>query len=124
MSAERGDFDAHVRIKRERLQDGMQLIVCIHLENTNIRKAPYNPPQVLPLARLLKVGRPLMLELSESLDRFAVDVGRNSDLDSHVKKHELSLLDLALALCNTGVKTAMTDAWGTVISLQRPDCDQ
>jgi hypothetical protein len=57
MSAKRGDFDIHVWIKRERLQDGMQFIVCIHLENTNIRKASYDSPQVLPLARPLKICR-------------------------------------------------------------------
>jgi hypothetical protein len=90
MSAKRGDFDIHVWIKRERLQDGMQFIVCIHLENTNIRKASYDSPQVLPLARPLKICRALMLELSETLDRFAVNVRRNSDFDSYVKKHELS----------------------------------
>jgi hypothetical protein len=45
---------------------------------------------VLPLARPLKIGRPLMLKLSETLDRFAVNVRWNSDFDSYVKKHELS----------------------------------
>jgi hypothetical protein len=90
MSAERGHFDIHVRIERERLQDGMQFIVCIHLKNANIRKASYDSPEVLPLARPLKIGRPLMFEFSETLDCFAIKLRWNSDFDSYVKKHELS----------------------------------
>jgi hypothetical protein len=96
MSAERVDFDIHVRIERERLQDGMQFIVAVHLENTDVRKASYDAPQVPPLTRLLKIGRALMLKLSEPLDRLAINVRRNRDFDSYMKKHEISPFPISL----------------------------
>jgi hypothetical protein len=96
MLAECGDFNIHVRIERERLQDGMQFIVAGHLENTDIREAPHDAPEVLPLAGPLKIGGSLMLEVSEPLDRLAVNVRRNRNFDSYVKKHEISPFPIRL----------------------------
>jgi hypothetical protein len=90
MPAERDNFDGHVRIKRERLQQGMQFIVAVHVENTDIRELPHQAPQVFPFARPLKLGRALMLELSEPLDRLTVNVRGNCNFDSNVKEHEVS----------------------------------
>lgn len=103
----------------------MQFIVCIHLENANICKASYDSPQVLSLARLLQVSRALMLELSESLDRFPVNVRGNSHFDSYVKKHELSPSPIERwQRAKSVVAPAMIDAPDKVFNLQRPGCDQ
>ena len=74
----------------------MQLVVAGYLENTDIREASYDAPQMLPFTRPLKVGGPLMLEVSELLDRLAVNVRRNRDFDSYVKKHEIYPLPIWL----------------------------
>ena len=75
----------------------MQLIVAGYLENTDIREASYDAPQMLPFTGPLKIGRPLMLEVPEPLDRRAVNVRWNRDFNSYVEKHEISRVDLALA---------------------------
>ena len=105
MSAKRNDFDIHVGVERKRIQDGMQFIVAFHLEDTDIRETSYDAPEMLPLACTLKIGRALMLKPSEPLDRLAVNVRRNRDFDSYVKKHAISPLLIEPRHCAKPVLT-------------------
>jgi hypothetical protein len=77
----------------------MQLIVAVYLEDADIRESPYDAPEVLPLARPLKLCRSLVLELPEPLDRLLVNMRWNPDFDPDMKEHEnISVLDQALQI--------------------------
>jgi len=53
MAAERGDFDFHVRIERQRLQDAMELLGAIDLEDADIRELPHDAPQMRRTMKIL-----------------------------------------------------------------------
>jgi hypothetical protein len=87
MTAEGGDFNAHVRIERQRLQDGVQLVVAFDLEDAAVCKPTHNPPQVLPLTRALQLGRSLVLELAEPLNGLSINGRGDPDFNHDVEHH-------------------------------------
>jgi hypothetical protein len=87
VAAEGGDFNAHILIKRQRFQEGVQFVVAFDLEDAAVRKPTHDPPQVLPFARALQLGRSLMLELTEPLYGLPINRWWDPDLDHDVEHH-------------------------------------